>query len=325
MSTFVDLYKRGGNEAVKINPPTGADFHITSRGSDWLWAAFCVFLLLAIVFVLLMFRKPVNNRFVYLTAIAPNVFMAIAYFSIASNLGWIPVRAKYNHVRTSTQQQHPGVRQIFYARYVGWFMALPWPLIQASILGKTPVWHVAFNCTMGCVFSVCFLIAACVHSTYKWGYFTIGCGAGIVSIISLMTTTYTLIKKCGDKEIKRCFLIYVCPIIVLYLVAWPVCFGITDGGNVLQPDSEAIFYGIIDLLLLGIFPALYVPMASHVGYENITYGIFDSAIGGAAPGGMAHSASMDIEKSPMSATSSPTPVSPTPKAGIKKPKLKLKK
>ena len=26
MSTFETLIKRGGNEAIKINPPTGADF-----------------------------------------------------------------------------------------------------------------------------------------------------------------------------------------------------------------------------------------------------------------------------------------------------------
>lgn len=322
--SYVDLYKRGGNEAVKINPPTGADFHITSRGSDWAWAVFCVMFFCAIVMVLLMFRKTANDRLAYYTAIAPCVFMGIAYFTIASNLGWIPVRAKYNHVRTSTQQQHPGVRQIFYARYVGWFMALPWPVIQASLMGKTPIWQIAFNIAMTEVFTVCFLIAACVHSTYKWGYMTIGCGGAIVAMISVMTTTRHLVRAKKDGELWKGFNIYF-GLVMFFWAIYPICFGITDGGNVLQPDSEAIFYGIIDLLLLGIFPALYVPMASHVGYENITYGIFDSAIGGAAPGGMAHSASMDIEKSPMSATSSPTPVSPTPKAGIKKPKLKLKK
>lgn len=113
MSDYVELLKRGGNEAIKINPPTGADFHITSRGSDWLFTVFCVNLLFGVVLVPLMFRKPVKDRFVYYTAIAPNLFMSIAYFTMASNLGWIPVRAKYNHVQTSTQKEHPGYRQIF--------------------------------------------------------------------------------------------------------------------------------------------------------------------------------------------------------------------
>ena len=102
MSDYVELLKRGGNEAIKINPPTGADFHITSRGSDWLFTVFCVNLLFGVILVPLMFRKPVKDRFVYYTAIAPNLFMSIAYFTMASNLGWIPVRAKYNHVQTST-------------------------------------------------------------------------------------------------------------------------------------------------------------------------------------------------------------------------------
>ncbi|KAL3228952.1 Protein YRO2 [Nakaseomyces bracarensis] len=320
MST-IELFKRGGNEAVKINPPNGVDFHITKRGSDWLFAAFCIFALFSIVFIFLMFRKPVHQRLVYITAIAPNVFMAIAYFTIASNLGWAPVRAKYNHVRTDTQTQHPGTRQIFYARYVGWFMALPWPVIQASMFGNTPILHTAFNCAMACAFTVCFLVASVVHSTYKWGYFTIGCGFAIVTVVSIMTTTLNLIRKIGDQEREKTFYVYFCPILALWLVAWPVCFGISDGGNVLQPDSEAIFYGIIDLIILGFFPALFVPLASHVGTDNFTIEVF-SENANAAAAGMAKSPSYtDMEKSP---ASSPTPVTPKPKASIKKPKLMKK-
>ncbi len=30
-----------GNEAVQLNPPN-ATLHLTTHGSDWLWAAFCL-------------------------------------------------------------------------------------------------------------------------------------------------------------------------------------------------------------------------------------------------------------------------------------------
>ncbi|CAI4963663.1 BEM_HP_G0153470.mRNA.1.CDS.1 [Saccharomyces cerevisiae] len=270
MSTFETLIKRGGNEAIKINPPTGADFHITSRGSDWFWTCFCCYLLFGLILTFLMFRKPVNDRFFYLTGIAPNFFMCIAYFTMASNLGWIPVKAKYNHVQTSTQKEHPGYRQIFYSRFVGWFLALPWPIIQICMLAGTPFWQMAFNVCITEFFTVCWLIAACVHSTYKWGYYTIGLGAAIVVSISVMTTSYNLVKQ-RDNDIRLTFLVFFSIIMFLWIIVYPTCFGITDGGNVLQPDSAGIFYGIIDLILMCFIPTLLVPIANHFGADKLGY------------------------------------------------------
>ncbi|KAJ4142145.1 Protein yro2 [Fusarium falciforme] len=113
-----------------------------------------------------------------------------------------------------------------------------------SLLGGTPLWQIAFNVGMTEIFTVCWLIAACVHSTYKWGYYTIGIGAAIVVCISLMTTTFNLVKARG-KDVSNVFITFMSVIMFLWLIAYPTCFGITDGGNVLQPDSATIFYGLI--------------------------------------------------------------------------------
>lgn len=47
---------------------------------------------------------------------------------------------------------------------------------------------------------------------------------------------------------------------ILYPIAWGVC----EGGNVISPDSEAIFYGILDLLAKPVFGALLL-----FGHRNI--------------------------------------------------------
>ncbi|QLL32164.1 hypothetical protein HG536_0C03330 [Torulaspora globosa] len=270
MSDFVELLKRGGNEAITINPPTGADFHLTTRGSDWLWAAFCVFITLAILVICLMFRKAPNERLFYYTAIAPVIFMAINYFTLASNLGWIPVKAKYNHVRTSTQKEHPGYRQVFYSRYIGWFMAFPWPIIQASLLGSTPMWQIAFNIGLTETWVVSLLIAAVVKSTYKWGYYTFAIAAGIICSISVMTTTRNLVKNIGS-DVFQLFTYFYGVIMFLWGI-YPICFGLSEGGNVIQPNSEAIFYGILDILLLGVVPCFFIPLASSIGLDRLGYG-----------------------------------------------------
>jgi bacteriorhodopsin len=42
---------------------------------------------------------------------------------------------------------------------------------------------------------------------------------------------------------------------------YPVCWGLSEGGNVIAPDSEFIFYGILDCGLIPLTSALF--LASH--------------------------------------------------------------
>jgi bacteriorhodopsin len=42
---------------------------------------------------------------------------------------------------------------------------------------------------------------------------------------------------------------------------YPVCWGLSEGGNVISPDSEFIFYGILDCGLIPLTSALF--LASH--------------------------------------------------------------
>lgn len=52
-----------GNDALKSNPPTGADAHITTHGSDWLWAVFAVFALVDIILFAWCLKKKPGTRF----------------------------------------------------------------------------------------------------------------------------------------------------------------------------------------------------------------------------------------------------------------------
>ncbi|GCE99712.1 ion channel activity [Zygosaccharomyces mellis] len=69
---------------------------------------------------------------------------------------------------------------------------------------------------------------------------------------------------------------------------YPISFGLSEGGNVMQPDSEGIFYGILGVLLLGIPPALFVPVAYNIGFEKLGLNDTVDHYGqGAAPTGSA--------------------------------------
>ncbi|SMN21287.1 similar to Saccharomyces cerevisiae YDR033W MRH1 Protein that localizes primarily to the plasma membrane, also found at the nuclear envelope [Maudiozyma saulgeensis] len=267
MSEYLDLIKRGGNEALKINGPAKADFHITSRGSDWLFTVFCIYTFACIIAILLMFKKPANERFVYYTIIIPYACMAVNYFTMASNLGWAPVVALYNRNRVSTQETNLGTRQIFYSRLIGWFLAMPWPVIQLSLMGKTPIWHIIFNCFFTELFVIGYLVACVVHSTYKWGYYTFGTASIIVTLVSLMTTTKNLTKRLGE-DVTKIFT-YMFGLNAFIWLIYPICFGLSEAGNVIVPDSEHIFYGIIDLIYLGVLPAVWLVFVQYVGLEKM--------------------------------------------------------
>ena len=124
---LTDLVKR--NRAIDINPPPSeSDINLTSHGSDWLWAAFSVFALLAIchgfVYSLYSVRKSGLKKSLLTIPLFTNAVMAFAYYTYASNLGYTWIHTECEHVSTD---RGLFVRQIFYTKFVGWFLC--WPLV----------------------------------------------------------------------------------------------------------------------------------------------------------------------------------------------------
>ena len=63
-------------------------------------------------------------------------------------------------------------------------------------------------------------------------------------------------KRLGD-DIHKCY--FTCGVLTLglwtlYPVAWAVC----EGANVIPPDSEAIFYGVLDVCAKPVFSILLI-------------------------------------------------------------------
>lgn len=64
-------------------------------------------------------------------------------------------------------------------------------------------------------------------------------------------------------EVSRTYLIVGVWTIFLWFL-YPIAWGISEGGNVIAPDSEAVFYGILDILAKPVFGALLL-----WGHRNI--------------------------------------------------------
>ena len=57
-----------------------------------------------------------------------------------------------------------------------------------------------------------------------------------------------------------------CGVLTIFLwFLYPIAWGLAEGGNVIHPDSEAIFYGILDVLAKPVFGILLLN-----GHRNIS-------------------------------------------------------
>ena len=112
----------GGNDALAVNAGIGGSAlqQITTHGSDWYWAVTAVMAVATFVFVGLSFTKPRSHRiFHYITA-AITLVASIAYYSMASNLGQVPIQTEFIRSSSKLGGIPGGTREVFYVRYIDW-------------------------------------------------------------------------------------------------------------------------------------------------------------------------------------------------------------
>ncbi|KAG4416702.1 hypothetical protein IFR04_010161 [Cadophora malorum] len=243
------------NDALKINPPVG-DFHLVTNGSDWLWAVTAIYALsLLVVIGLTYFAKAGEKIFHYLFTIS--LFVGtISYFAMASDLGSTPVE-------TSTQDD--GLRQIFYVRYINWFVGWT-PLVLAIGLISGVSWAtIIFNIALTWIWVSSWLSGALVATTYKWGFFVFGTFAYFLLAASLLTSGLTTAKRLN---ITKSYLI-LAGYLVFFWFLYPIAWGVDDGGNVISVTSGFIYIGILDLFTVPFFAFAVLFLITKLEYRSL--------------------------------------------------------
>ncbi|KAI9824351.1 MAG: ion channel activity [Phylliscum demangeonii] len=253
----------GGNRALIVNPNLvngqSAAIHITDHGSDWYWAVCALMTLATLVFFGLSFTVPRTWRlFHYITA-SITLVAAIAYFTMASNLGWTPIDVEYRRTRSVVRGVN---REIFYVRYIDWFITTPLLLTDILLTAGLPWPTILVTLLLDEVMIVTGLVGALVRSSYKWGFFTFGCVAMLAVLYNVLWVGRMHARPLGA-DINRTYL-SVAGLTVFLWCLYPIAWGLCEGGNVISPDSEAIFYGILDILAKIVFGILLL-----LGHRNV--------------------------------------------------------
>lgn len=90
---------------------------------------------------------------------------------MGSNLGFTPIEVEFPRTRTVVRG---GYREIFYVRYIDWFITTPLLLTDLMLTAGMPWPKIAWVVLVDWFMIVLGLVGALVASRYKWAYFSVG-------------------------------------------------------------------------------------------------------------------------------------------------------
>jgi len=239
--------------SLDVNHAVGDTFFLSGNGSDWLWAVTAVYAFSLLVVVgLSYFAKGGERIFHYLFTISLFVG-SISYFTMASGLGSIPV---------ATADGAAGTREIFYARYINWFVGWTPLVIAVSLISGVSWATIGYNIGLTWTWVASWLAGALVSTTYKWGFFTFGLFAEILLWVSLLHRGQEGARRFG---IFNHYIAITGWLVLLWLL-YPVAFGVDDGGNTIKVTSGFIFFGILDILTVPLLAYVFLLLSPRWDY-----------------------------------------------------------
>jgi len=253
---MMDLITRH-NGALNTNPPVG-NRHLSVAGSDWLWAVCAVYSFSLIVIIGLTFVAKGGERiFHYLFTISLFVG-AISYFAMASDLGSVAI-----HISDNTSSG--GFREIFYAKYINWFVGWT-PLVIALGLISGVSWAtIAFDVALTWTWVASWLAGAMTGTNYKWGFWTYGLIAYFLLAASLFGAGLITAKRL---EIQRHYVPLAGWPVFLWLL-YPIAWGLDDGGNKIDVTDGFVFFGILDVLLVPVIAFGVIVLSNGWDYRKL--------------------------------------------------------
>lgn len=191
---------------------------------------------------------------------------SIAYYSMGSNLGWTPIQAEFMRSEGIVRGVY---REIFYVRYIDWVITTPLLLMDLLLTAGLPWPTILYTVLIDEIMVITGLSGALTYTDYKWGYYVFGCVA-LFWIAYVLTMEARVHANRLGKDVGRAFITTGAWTTFLWFL-YPIAWGLSEGGNVIAPDSEAVFYGILDIMAKPVFGALL--LWGHRGIDPARLGL----------------------------------------------------
>jgi bacteriorhodopsin len=239
--------------------------NITTHGSDLDWAVCALHAIFLLGIIGWTYVTNPRRRIFHYFAISILLITTIYYFIIASNLGGkgVPVEFRADGLVDRT-------RQVFYARWVGYFINFSLAWFALLLLSGVGWASILFTIGLVMLWATMFLIGMFVHTTYKWGFFvfaivlyafigwqTLGNARSYATRFDAGTlSTFTILAGWQ----------------LFFMLLYPISWGLSEGGNRISNDSEQIFYSILDVATQGVFSLLLIFLTRSLDFDYLGLG-----------------------------------------------------
>jgi len=171
---------------------------------------------------------------------------ALSYFAMSTQEGAIDI-----HV-------HGGYRQVFYARYIDWFVTTPLLLLDVLLLSGASIGDTLWIVAADVLMIITGLISAMVHHG-QWTWFIIGCIAMLAVFYGLFVPARNA-AYARSNEVGSLYTSLVAMLLVLW-TCYPIVFAMAEGTGRISSNKEVLLYGILDVLAKVVFGAILVSRA----------------------------------------------------------------
>jgi len=251
------IYERG-QQALNINPPAG-DEHLTTNGSNWLYAVTAIFIVSSLaVFAVSFVARSGEKIFHYLFMIA-NLVGAITYYAMASDLGYTVIN------QTDSLATDGATRQIFFPKYIFWVVSFPTVAISLGLLSGVSWATIFYHVFLSWVWVVGYLVTAYTGTNYKWGFYAFATFAYILLAVGTLADGGRSARRVG---VARDHTLLAFWVNFLWL-QYPLAFGISDGGNRIGVVAGFIWFGILDILLIPVLTVAFLVLARNWDYGKL--------------------------------------------------------
>ncbi|KAL8345888.1 hypothetical protein RB598_000009 [Gaeumannomyces tritici] len=218
----------------------------------------------ALAFTGLSVTKPTAHRVFHQTAALFCFVAAIGYWIMGSGLGDIPTVVEFARPDSAmvSGAGPGGTRQIFYVRYINWAVLSPLVVLALLLSSGAPLSLTTMLATE--IYVVTLLVGALTATSYKFGYLAFGMAAQWFVLYQLLMPGRQHAAAVGG-SVSSTYLTAALLTVVVWIF-YPIAWGLCEGGNILHPNSEAIFYGILD-----IFAKPVVGFILVLGHRNIDF------------------------------------------------------
>lgn len=176
---------------------------------------------------------------------------ALSYFAMATQEGAIIIHVGH------------GMRQVFYARYIDWFVTTPLLLLDVLLLSGCSIGDLLWIIAADVLMIITGLISALViHG--QWVWFVIGC----IAMLAVFYGLFVPGRKCAYARSNETGGLYM-GLVTFLLVLWtcyPIVFALAEGTGKISSNKEVMLYGILDVLAKVVFGAIIIAKAPDHGH-----------------------------------------------------------